>query len=211
MRPEIHLKASALEFLLPQLQEGEVIGSEILHAEGRGKVDLMIASRERLVAIEIKSATDDFRRLSQQLDRYDQMFHSVNIWVEENHLQAIRSIAPKTTGIVIFTNERVKPFRSARERKFISKQASLAWLSRKEKERLMKSSHGHFSSTFKDTQTLERKLITGYTRQELQSFACRAVTERLSYRFQVFTSFLGKTISSEDVINLSSPDKIHFF
>lgn len=193
---ERELKIATLKWLLSHLNAGEQIATELHFSHGLNRADLVQSSPQRLVAYEIKSSFDDFRRFNSQQLAYKQAFLEFYLVVPLELHAVARSQAYKSTGILLVdhTGSVIKTRTSARRQRLTRDQAT-AWLRDFEKRALMMQ--------FKD-----RKGLDSFTEKELTQAALASVYDRIKPRFDSFLSERGSIINSDDLLMLSLPSRV---
>lgn len=102
-----NIKAKVIDWLLT-CQKDILIGNEIMYGTSRKVVDLLAIIDNKAIAIEIKSASDKLNRLQDQLEEYYKVFDKVIIITSTSHLNSIKQIIPKGTGIYTISNGKIR-------------------------------------------------------------------------------------------------------
>lgn len=108
IRPADIIKARVIDFLIEEF-EGVIIGDEVIYGSSRKFVDLLALYRGETYAIEIKSAKDDLRRLTEQISEYSKIFDHTLIFTTIDHLSKIKQVSKAKVSLFEFkTNDTIK-------------------------------------------------------------------------------------------------------
>lgn len=77
----------------------ERLGYEMMYGTSRKVVDMLAIIRGKTYAIEIKSAADNIRRLSGQIEEYQKVFDYIIIVASKNHCDEIISQVNENVGL----------------------------------------------------------------------------------------------------------------
>ena len=94
---------------------------------GNSICDLMVVSDE-LTGYEIKSDSDNYQRLAEQVRTYDRFFDSNYIVVGRSHLSSASEKIPDYWGIICIEKDNVTIQRKAKNNKTVSRRAQLSVL-----------------------------------------------------------------------------------
>ena len=94
------IKALVIDWLIASHND-IVIGNEVMYGTTRKVVDLLAIINNEIIAIEIKSASDNLNRLSEQIQEYRKIFDRVIIVSSPSHKDGIQSITNKEIGLYI--------------------------------------------------------------------------------------------------------------
>jgi len=76
------------------------IVEEVGLCEGKARIDI-VAINGALHGFEIKSESDDLRRLPGQIDIYNKVFDTITLITTENHFKKVLKLVPSWWGIII--------------------------------------------------------------------------------------------------------------
>lgn len=94
------IKASVIDWLISS-QNDIIIGNEVMYGTKRKVVDLLAIVNNQTFAIEIKSASDNLNRLSEQIQEYCKIFDKILIISSPSHKQRISSLISKGVGLYV--------------------------------------------------------------------------------------------------------------
>lgn len=193
---EPEIKMAVLKWLLNRCRKDQVIGAELHFSNGLNRADLVLSSPSELVAFEIKSSFDDFRRFERQQSAYKQAFLESFLVVPTELLAVAQAKTDRSTGILLIDSTgTVTQRRQSARRTRLAKTQALAWLRDFEKRDLMSSS----SST---------KKLDAFSDRDLTQAALESVYNRIRPRFNNFLAERGAVINSDDLMMLSLPSRI---
>lgn len=196
------IKASVIDWLLTS-HDDIIIGNEVMYGSKRKVVDLLAIVNNKTLAIEIKSASDNLSRISEQIQEYSKIFDRVIIISSLSHKEGILSVIDK--GIGLYTID--KKITKVRRPLLCQNQDKL--------EILYSISSGYLKKKYPEYKTMnsdeiriklsrERKAVV---HQLLLSF----YQQRLTERFQLFMSERGNFTLIDDIPTLSSLTRIDQF
>lgn len=95
---------------------------------GSSVCDLMVVT-DRMTGYEIKSDSDDYKRLPDQVETYSRFFDRNYIVVGRRHAQSVQEKVPNDWGILCIEQDRVAVLRQAKDNKavFVRSQLSVLW------------------------------------------------------------------------------------
>ncbi|MFA5093479.1 MAG: sce7726 family protein [Candidatus Omnitrophota bacterium] len=105
----------------------DTIATEVLFSINRRKADLLILSN-KTHTLEIKSDSDDLRKLKIQLNDYYKTFDKVSVITTLKNINKIKKIITQDTGIILFNNEKFKIIKTAKLNKKLDKHSLLMFL-----------------------------------------------------------------------------------
>ena len=85
-----YIKCLFIDFLLSK-GEDQIIGNEFMYGVKRKVVDLVVLKDDKIIAVEIKSDSDNLKRLEEQILEYKKIFDYVLIVATEKHINKIHS------------------------------------------------------------------------------------------------------------------------
>ncbi len=199
------LKTLAISALLPLLAFDEVLGSEVRFGEGKYRADLVIASPNRLSALEIKGPRDNLDKLAGQAAGYSALFLDFSVVTVEEWMGAVRHLVPRAAGLLTLRGAQLHTIRQARSRARLDPDAALRWLRTGELRDLLRSyglsTTGHYGNL---VETVRQRIPVA----ELSGFALGAIHERLRPRFEAFRGELGRTVTLDDIRMLTLGDQV---
>lgn len=85
----------------------EGLGYEIMYGTSRRVVDMLAIIRGRTYAIEIKSAADNIKRLSGQIEEYQKVFDYIIVVASKKHCEEIRALIDKNIGLYAIDSSQI--------------------------------------------------------------------------------------------------------
>lgn len=193
---EQELKIALLNWLQANIEPSEIIASELQFSNATNRADLVLISPTRLVAYEIKSTYDDFRRFSRQQTAYRETFLESYLVVPEKRISEARNHVARFMGLVtVSLNGDVIIHKTGHVKKRLARSAALAWLTASEKRKLKL-----------DNYTLTKANLL--SERQLTSIALLTLHRRLSIRFENFRKEIGTNLNSDDLRMLSLPTRV---
>ncbi|WP_218488768.1 sce7726 family protein [Xanthomonas euvesicatoria] len=196
-------KLRLMQWLLPQLAEGEIIAGELPYKDVSRKADLAIIGKNRLTAIEVKGPRDNLDKIKEQLEDYQKAFLEVELAVTSKYITAVRAIAPRSVGIIELGNTSVIRRRKAQRRKNLDSQAACSWLRADDLRRLLRRpgrSMGIHDARVEAAQLFNADILTAE--------AIKSIYLRSSARYDQFVFERGERLSLDDVATLQLPTRI---
>jgi len=201
------LKIDILSWIIAQLSADEVLASELRFLDGERRADLVVISKNRLTAIEVKGPRDNLNTLKTQIIDYQKMFLDVYVATSAKHLQNVRALVPKTVGLINASSGRIDIIRQSTPKKNLEKSSSAQWLLKNDFNGL----HNALSTSRKDDIDHLRHVISRKTGQrELQQLALATIFNRALTRHNGFIKELGQTMTLDDVRMLTIEENIKF-
>jgi hypothetical protein len=196
------IKVRLLSWLLPQLQEDEIVASEVPFDNGTFKADLLIASSTRLEAIEIKGPRDDLRKLEKQIVGYGSLFLAVSVVIDDRHMPAARRVLPRSVGILEASERGVLRSRQPVVKTVLKKEASVMWLQGPQLRRALADA-GYSMDRRSTVDELRAECARLLTANTLTSIALASVLSRCRKRYEAFVHEMGTTVTLDDLKMLS--------
>lgn len=81
------------------------MGYEVMYGTSRRVVDMLAIIKNRTYAIEIKSASDNIKRLEGQINEYQKIFDYTIVVCSKNHITEISSLLNKNIGIYLINKK----------------------------------------------------------------------------------------------------------
>jgi hypothetical protein len=197
------IKTIFLNWILPQLDSIDCIGSEVRILDSSNIADLVLVTESKVIGFEIKGARDSFRRLTKQTSAYSNMFHGSYLLLEQDDYPAIAEAAkvvPVSFGILLASPSKITVKKEARFKKRISKEWAAKWLTRRDLENCLRS-HG-INPAGQDVETLRVIVSRVMYANELNAEVMNRSRAKLQGRFCRFIAEVGKIVTLDDLDNL---------
>ena len=197
-----YIKCLFIDYLLSRSKE-LIIGNELMYGIKRKVVDLVVLQNKKIIAVEIKSDSDNLSRLEEQISEYKKIFDYVLIITTEKHANRISEIAPSEIGIYVFKeNLLMKKFRNPRIQRNKDKVEMLYSINAKYLYKL----EGFTLSKY-DTDEIRLKYAKRRT-SSIQEILLMYLTQKYKERFTLFMNERGLLTHIEDLSILSSSFQI---
>ncbi|MBK0015678.1 sce7726 family protein [Kosakonia sp. S42] len=190
---EIDFKIPLTKFFMAK--DSVALNFEFPFDFNRRRCDLLIASDEEIIGVEIKSDIDNLYRLDEQLKSYYTCFNKVYVACGVRHYNEISKIKGNF-GIIYITKENLTIKRKAKTRKDLN---IIAVLDMCEKTSLEKITNMKSSSKA----DLIMGIISTYKKNEIYAIHRKAIYEKVSRIYDTFISEKGDVITREDITLLS--------
>ncbi len=197
------IKAIVIDWLLTSQSGDIIIGNEVMYGTKRKMVDLLAIINNKIIAIEIKSSSDNLNRLSEQIQEYNKVFDKVIIVSSSSHKDGIKSIINNGVGQYVIDNS-------------ITKISSPLINTKQDKlEMLYSISSTYLKKQYPQYKTLNsdeiRLLLSKKKKTEVHQLLLSFYQQRLSERFHYFMNERGKYTLIDDIPTLSSLTRIELF
>ena len=194
-----HIKAAVIDWLLNR-HPSVTIGNEVTYGSKSKLVDLLAIVNNKTIAIEIKSASDNLKRLPQQLVEYSKIFDKIIIVTAPSHLGSISKLISKNIGLYII-DKTIKKVQSPHLNRKLDKLEMLYSVN----SGFLKRQYPQYKNLNSDEIRLQlyKKGITTI-HELLVSF----YQQRLSERFHFFMNERGEYTLVDDIPTLSSFTRI---
>lgn len=197
-----YIKCLFIDYLLSGSKE-LIIGNELMYGIKRKVVDLVVLQNKKIIAVEIKSDSDNLSRLEEQISEYKKIFDYVLIITTEKHASKISEIVPSEIGIYVFKeNLLMKKFRNPRIQRNKDKIEMLYSINAKYLCKL----EGLTLSKY-DTDEIRLKYAKRRT-SSIQEILLMYLTQKYKERFTLFMNERGLLTHIEDLSLLSSSFQI---
>ncbi len=197
-----YIKCLFIDYLLSRSKE-LIIGNELMYGIKRKVVDLVVLQNKKIIAVEIKSDSDNLSRLEEQISEYKKIFDYVLIITTEKHASRISEIVPSEIGIYVFKeNLLMKKFRNPRIQRNKDKVEMLYSINAKYLCKL----EGLTLSKY-DTDEIRLKYAKRRT-SSIQEILLMYLTQKYKERFTLFMNERGLLTHIEDLSLLSSSFQI---
>lgn len=197
-----YIKCLFIDYLLSRSKE-LIIGNELMYGIKRKVVDLVVLQNKKIIAVEIKSDSDNLSRLEEQISEYKKIFDYVLIITTEKHVSRISEIVPSEIGIYVFKeNLLMKKFRNPRIQRSKDKVEMLYSINAKYLCKL----EGLTLSKY-DTDEIRLKYAKRRT-SSIQEILLMYLTQKYKERFTLFMNERGLLTHIEDLSLLSSSFQI---
>ncbi|HAU5635959.1 sce7726 family protein [Citrobacter amalonaticus] len=190
---EIDFKIPLTKFFMTD--SSVVLNFEFPFDFNRRRCDMLIASKNEITGIEIKSDIDNLYRLDEQLKSYYTCFNKVYVACGQRHYKEISQIKG-SFGIIYITQDSITIKRKAKTKKELN---IFSILDMCDKSSLEKST-GLKSSSKAD---LIMGIMSTYKKSEIYSIHHKAIYEKVSKIYDTFISEKGEIITREDITLLS--------
>lgn len=204
MRTATDEKLRLLSWLLPQLARGEIVAAELAYRDVSRKADLAILSPARLAAIEIKGPRDKVGTLISQVDDYLEGFLEVDVAVATKYVDAVRSLVPRSVGLIELAEDQVIRRRQAAVRRQLTAAGALHWLHAKDLQRLIPNP----AARKWDIVTLRERAPALVPHAILSQAAVEAAWSRSRDRYAAFLAEKTSVLTLDDVAVLQAPTRI---
>lgn len=185
---ESTIKLHLLNWLLSNIHPSEAIAAELQFTHGLHRADLVRSTPSELIAYEIKSSYDDFRRFEKQQAAYNSAFSECYLVIPAELTQIAKSHVDRRTGVIIVSpTGDVQRRRKAVRKVTLSRAASLSWMRHTDRNKLD---------------------LAALTDRELAIIALERVYLRLKPRFDTFMLERGVSLNSDDLQVLSMPTRV---
>lgn len=191
-----YIKTKIIDFLIDRNSD-LILGNEVMYGTKRKLVDLLMLDTSNLIGIEIKSSTDDLRRLNKQIEEYNKIFNYTIICSTNKHFSELQNIIPKEVGLMLFTKDRIELKRKPILRKRLDKKEILYTIpsSFLRKEYKIKNNSANSDEV--------RSLLLKLPHSQLQVLLYRYFREKLYGNFKMFSNIKGEQCHIDDIPLLS--------
>lgn len=191
-----YIKTKIIDFLLNKNAD-IILGNEVMYGTKRKLVDLLMLDTSNLIGIEIKSSTDDLRRLDKQIEEYNKIFNYTIICSTNKHFSELQKIIPKEVGLMLFTNDKIELKRKPILRKKLDKREILYTIpsSFLRKEYRIKNNSANSDEV--------RSFLLKLSYTELQILLYRYFKGKLYTNFKMFNEIKGDECHIDDIPLLS--------
>ena len=180
-----------------------IIGNELMYGIKRKVVDLVVLQKNKIIAVEIKSDSDNLNRLEEQISEYKKIFDYILIVTTEKHASRISKVVPSEIGIYIFKeNLLMKKIRNPRIQRNKDKVEMLYSINAKYLCKL----EGFTLSKY-DTDEIRQKYAKRRI-SNIQEILFMYLTQKYKERFTLFMNERGMLTHIEDLNLLSSSFQI---
>lgn len=197
-----YIKCLFIDYLLSRYKE-LIIGNELMYGIKRKVVDLVVLQKNKIIAVEIKSDSDNLNRLEEQISEYKKIFDYILIVTTEKHASRISEVVPSEIGIYIFKeNLLMKKIRNPRIQRNKDKVEMLYSINAKYLCKL----EGFTLSKY-DTDEIRQKYAKRRI-SNIQEILFMYLTQKYKERFTLFMNERGMLTHIEDLNLLSSSFQI---
>lgn len=180
---------------LESKEPGTKIVEEFSICQGDARIDIA-AINGRIHGFEIKSESDDLRRLPDQIEFYNKVFDRITIVIGRDHLNEIKKMVPLWWGIIVVEKDKkdltMKPVRDPIQNFYIESYylAQLLW--RDEAISILKQNKLSKGLLSKPRKILWKKLSEELPLEMLKSYIIETLKTRPGWRGQK-SDFLQKS------------------
>ena len=197
-----YIKCLFIDYLLSRYKE-LIIGNELMYGIKRKVVDLVVLQKNKIIAVEIKSDSDNLNRLEEQISEYKKIFDYILIVTTEKHASRISEVVPSEIGIYIFKeNLLMKKIRNPRIQRNKDKVEMLYSINAKYLCKLE-----GFTLYKYDTDEIRQKYAKRRI-SNIQEILFMYLTQKYKERFTLFMNERGMLTHIEDLNLLSSSFQI---
>ncbi|HDS1650392.1 TPA: sce7726 family protein [Stenotrophomonas maltophilia] len=196
-------KLRIIQWLLPQLLEGQILAAELPFKNVSRKADIAVLSATTLSAIEVKGPRDNLDSLAQQAEDYQQSFLEFYVAVAPMHLAAASAIVKRSAGLIELTSDGAVLRRKAKKRQNLAPIHAVDWLQTNDLAKLL----GPQSRGIGITKSRELA-ISSTSKGTLTALAVNAVYRRALIRYKAFSAERGQQLTLDDVAMLELPTRI---
>ena len=173
-----------------------IICSEVPFLSGKRWADLVVLTKDSLIAYEIKSELDSLKRLSEQMKDYSKTFDKVYL-VLSKKFKKIPAI-PQNVGLLRFDNEIFFKKRVAETQKQLKKENLSYFLWKQDLKK-------HIINKKEDeVNRLRNRFINKYKIEQIKEMAISCLRKRYENRFELFLYDKNKKTHLEDLYLLSN-------
>lgn len=201
------IKLRLLAWLIPQLNQDELIASELRFLTGSRRADLAVFSPSGITAFEIKGPRDNLDRLSKQLDDYRRMFHNVYVAASEVDTKRIADLAKRSVGIIAVSANEIRVARAAQRKSHLDAKGASLWLESRDLRELSRRL-GIPRVSQLDIESLRNHVRKKLGTDELNHCAGEAMKRRMEARHLAFIAELGRTPTYDDLKMLTIESKV---
>lgn len=190
------IKCRFIDFLInkPTLT---CIGNEIMYGIDKKVADLIFLAKGRTYAVEIKSSSDNLKKLDDQIKAYRCVFDYVIIVTTEKHLLNVINSVDTSIGIYIITDDlSVKKIRTQKQQTVLDKLSLLSTINGNYIRKIVGDS---------DSSTDEiREMLLKKSKLFLKNLLYNYLFERLALQYKLFLSEKGEITHEDDLGSLSN-------
>lgn len=197
-----YIKSIFIDFTISK-DPNVIIGNEIMYGTGRRLVDLIVLKDNKITAIEIKSDSDNLKRIQEQIKEYKKIFNFVVLIITRKHLENILEITSKDIGIYLITED------------FLIQLIRLPQLQKKtDKREVLYSINSRYLKKMGEPLTKRlhsdeiRRCFEKKSLSYLNSLLFCYLQNKISSNFRIFISERGEQTHIEDLSTLSSSQNI---
>lgn len=194
---EAEFRAALIDFLLPQLEGGDLIACELPFAGARRRADVVIIGSHTMHALEIKTARDNVATLSDQVVDYARTFPLFTAVLDSCHASAVKML-PRSAGVVLYVNDAFLWKRRPIERSRLSKTFLADLIPRKLVLSTIRERPAKIGPR-EDTYALRHRLTCALPAEDIKELAIRALRQKYGVQFNTFLSERGACTHPEDV------------
>lgn len=197
-----YIKCLFIDYLLSRSKE-LIIGNEFMYGIKRKVVDLVVLRNNKIIAVEIKSDSDNLRRLEEQISEYKKIFDYVVIVTTERHINRISEIASSGVGIYFFKDNLImQVFRNP----YVQKNKDKIEMLYSIKAKYLYKLEGFSLSKYNADEIRQKYAKRGIS--NIQEILLMYLTQKYKERFAHFMNERGLFTHIEDLSLLSSSFQI---
>lgn len=190
-----YIKCKLIDYYLSN-DSDIIIGNEIMYGKQKKVVDLLLIINNKLVAIEIKSDSDNLKRLPAQIEECNKVFDRVIVASSPLHIEKIRELLVLPVGLLSIEKD-IKKIVSAKVNK-----------KQKKVEMLYSISACYLKGLFPQYKNLNSDEIRNKLSMKKKEYIHHLLIDfyrtRLTERFKIFLGDRGEATVVDDIPTLSS-------
>ena len=203
------LKIEFIKWLINKYKKQDiVIGNEVLFSIQECRADIVVFRNNKMYAYEIKSDSDNFINIENQVEQYLTTFDYTYIIITKKHLKQIENLSQFNIGIVLYNNKQFKVLKKALISKQILKKNIVSFLHYKELQLLYKLPVSNKIPIHTYRNIIEKKCSS----KSIQKLAYQTLKERYLKLYKLFLNDISKDyIMVDDLKTLTGniSDTIH--
>lgn len=196
IRPADIIKAKVIDFMIEQY-DNVVIGNEVMYGSNRKIVDLLVLYKGETYAIEIKSKSDDLRRLPEQITDYSKIFDHTIVFATNEHFKKIRKVVKSKVPVCEVSEDGIVQGPLVVKKNNTLKSEMLATMN----SQFIRKQLG--VSNTKDSDEV-RKSAMRLKKEEIHSLLYEYLMEKLSAPYQLFLNERNDRTEIDDISLLSN-------
>ncbi len=204
------LKVEFIKWLISKYgNDNIVVGNEVLFSTNKCRADILMLKNNKTYAYEIKSDSDNFIEIEEQLTQYLSTFNYTYLVVTNKHKNQIERISNFNMGIILYTNPGFTLVKKPTLSTQILRENLVEFLPKTELKNLLKIPHYNKLSIFKYRKIVAKKC----SKSRIQEQSYFTLFNRYSRLFDLFKHDISKdTILIEDLKTLTgniTSDKLY--
>lgn len=161
------------------------IGNEVSYSPSLRRADIVLVSDGFSYAFEVKSDSDNIKRLKEQLDDYIKTFDYTYVVTTQNLLSEVELCTPKKVGIIV-CDKKIQIIRKSKLVKTLNKRFLAEFLDRKTLLTKIKTTKLKTKDEIMSVYDLRNLVSESFTIKELRLWAIKTLVDRYSYQSKLF-------------------------